>query len=85
MCRVCIRIPPLGARVRGSRATSNVSKCYNSKSITPLETSGKTEVGGVIDESKRLEILKLESNVHTSQLVNCDVSYCESDVNIILM
>ena len=86
VCVGCAYVcPPLGARVRGSRATSNVSKCSNSKSITPLETSGNTEVGGIIDESKRLEILKLESNVHTSQLVNCDVSYCESDVNIILM
>ena len=57
VCVGCAYVcPPLGARVRVSRATSNVSKFSNRRIITPTQKSENSEVGGVIDESKRLEI-----------------------------
>ena len=60
MYRVYIRVPPLGACVRVSRVTSNVSKFFNRSIITPTQKSENSEVGGVIDEvrSQRCKNLK---------------------------
>ena len=77
--------PPLGARVRVSRVISNVSSFSNRNTITPTPKSENSDLGEVINESKKSEMYDLKGGTYNSPSENCDVRNDKPDTYVISM